>query len=215
MADEEYKMIYTCPQCGCSYPVTLYRSIDVRQRPDLKRKLLEGSLYEAICTKCGYVSPLLYACIYIDASRHFMIHLADDEAGMHVFDQMPLSVYVLRIVKDWNDMREKIVLFDRGLDDRVVEIMKYIRRQQLQEKNPELAIESIYYQPQDGGKFIVLGRERAIATIRFDRALYRAVQKQVVSQMDLETTPAVLIDATWAKEVFIPGLSMLSKDTDR
>ena len=140
MTDEDYQMISTCPQCGRSYPMTLYRSIDAKQRPDLKRKLLEGSLYEATCMNCGYISPLLYACIYIDPKRHFMIHLAEDEAGMHVFEDMPLSSYHLRVVKDWNDMREKVVLFERGMDDRVVEIMKHIRMEQLQEKNPKLAI---------------------------------------------------------------------------
>ncbi len=214
MTDEEYQMIYTCPQCGRSYPMTLYRSIDAKQRPDLKRKLLEGSLYEATCMNCGYISPLLYACIYIDPERHFMIHLAEDEAGMHVFEDMPLSSYHLRVVKDWNDMREKVVLFERGMDDRVVEIMKHIRMEQLQEKNPKLAIESIYYQPQDGGKFIVLGHDAALAAIRFDKGLYRAIYRQILPQIDPQLISCFLIDAAWARKAFIPGLSMLVKDTE-
>ena len=143
-----------------------------------------------------------------------MIHLAQDEAGRHVFDDMPLSRFTLRIVQDWNDMREKVVLFDRGIDDRAVEIMKCIRMEQLRKKNPALTIESIYYQPQDGGKFIVLSPDTALATIRFDRELYHAVQKQVLPQIDSTLASSRMIDADWAKRAFVPALSMLVTEAE-
>ena len=214
MAKEEYEMRYTCSQCGHSYSTTLYQSVDANERPDLKRKLLEGSLYETTCPHCGSVSFLLYSCLYMDSRRSFMIHLAQDEAGRHVFDDMPLSRFTLRIVQDWNDMREKVVLFDRGIDDRAVEIMKCIRIEQLRKKNPALTIESIYYQPQDGGKFIVLSPDTALATIRFDRGLYHAVQKQVLPQIDSTLASSRMIDADWAKRAFVPALSMLVTEAE-
>jgi hypothetical protein len=131
---------YYCPRCGAESEVTAWESINATLDPKLKDDLLNGKLWKFTCDKCEYSEDAPYSLLYHDMRRHFMVWLVPPEADGRIRleendIQMPeaeqMGGYHLRLVASVNDLIEKILLFDAGLDDRVIEVLKgMIRRQE-------------------------------------------------------------------------------------
>ena len=62
--------------------------------------------------------------------------------------------YKFRIVRDTNKLVEKIKIFDEGLDDRVIEIIKVINRSFFLNKYPEKEIEEILFDKNNEDSYI-------------------------------------------------------------
>ena len=59
--------------------------------------------------------------------------------------------YTFRVVRSQNQLREKIVIFDNKLDDRVIEVMKLFIISHLSESNSELEIENLFLEATESG----------------------------------------------------------------
>lgn len=206
MANTSHPSI-VCPMCGKRFPVAVHDFISAEENPDLRASLLDGSLFTAGCPYCADVVDLFYPCMYRDEKHRYFVYLTDEEEGRHIFDSLPPSVVRHRVVSDANQMREKIVLFDAGLDDRAVEVMKLMRLESLRTRNPGIPIQALYYDPQDG--FAVYGEDEKLGTIRFDPKLYEAVEEQIIGRLEDTFPEQVIIDADWARQVYKPGAMFL------
>ncbi|MCD7916987.1 MAG: CpXC domain-containing protein [Clostridiales bacterium] len=126
----------TCPICKKDHEVPLWRKIDVQEKPDAKKALLEGTFFDFSCPDCGYESRLHYGSLYVDAALREMIYISETEeesvadaeraaaqlAQDSSFYQKGDSL--LRIVRSAEDLKEKLLIFENGLDDRLVEMCK-------------------------------------------------------------------------------------------
>lgn len=119
-----------CPHCHASVNTELWSSINVTQDPSARARLMEESLFTWRCPDCGYEAKILYPCLYHDMDRKFMVYLIPDLQQDSLSDpvvekQFPeLNGIKKRLVSDLNAMKEKILLFEAGLDDKAVELMK-------------------------------------------------------------------------------------------
>ena len=126
-----------CESCGAESPFMFHQSVNVSLDPQDKERVLNGSIWAFKCPKCGNETTILYPMLYHDMEKKLMIQLCSvDEvktwspfAGLPpgpVGDAMKKNMkgYNLRAVCDTNALREKIRIFDAGLDDLVIEIMK-------------------------------------------------------------------------------------------
>ncbi len=131
----------TCPECGTEGDFVLWQSVNTQLDPETKQKVLNGELFQFTCPKCGIVTNVSYDLVYHQMEDQLMIQVAstDEEARVatesfnNFLDDsfMPgfsLSEqnYHFRIVRNLNQLREKIYIFDQGLDDRIVEILKVL-----------------------------------------------------------------------------------------
>ncbi len=48
--------VYTlnCPRCGTENHITVWESVNVTLDPDLKRMVLDGSIFEHQCPECSF-----------------------------------------------------------------------------------------------------------------------------------------------------------------
>lgn len=126
-----------CPDCGTEGEFTIWQSINTKLNPQAKEDLLSGKLFAYTCPKCKKVHYVNYGLLYHQMEKQLMIYYAiskEDEkeildtfAKMENGDMLPgmeSTDYTLRVVHSQNQLREKAYIFDIGLDDRVVEIMK-------------------------------------------------------------------------------------------
>ena len=132
------KVTVNCPKCGKSFEVEQWSAINGEKNPVQKAKLLDGTLFNIKCESCGKAFTLGYPVIYNDTENKVMLWLVfDDEEIKHVTDYYKSSKteineynedvdkdYRQRIVRDSFRLREKIMIFDSGLDDKIVEISK-------------------------------------------------------------------------------------------
>ena len=119
-----------CPQCGQEHDVRIWSSVNVTVDPDLRDGLLAQDLNVLNCP-CGCEAQLERDLLYHDMDRSFQVWLKypDDSGGIHVEGPIvqlaqALDRYRLRIVRSFPELAEKIMIFESGLDDRCVEILK-------------------------------------------------------------------------------------------
>jgi hypothetical protein len=69
----------TCPNCGAPYRAEVHQLVDARHTPELKQRLLNGSLNVAVCPNCGAGGQLSSILAYHDADHElFMIYLPQE-----------------------------------------------------------------------------------------------------------------------------------------
>lgn len=129
----------TCRGCGWQQDFTTWESLNVTLDPDRKQELIEGTLTRFVCEKCTWSTEVVYPLLYHDMTGRFMVWLVPDGSDVET-GAMPLHGkmpgYRLRWVRDRNELIEKVLIFDRELDDRLVEVFKALVRMRLAEEQP-------------------------------------------------------------------------------
>ena len=134
-----------CSRCREENKVTIYNSINVGEQPELKDAVLDGSAFVWTCPHCGTLNLLQYQTLYHDPSEKLMVWLTRgseelEEQVREAYSRLDgLEEYTMRFVDDAGSLIEKIKIFDAGLDDRTMEMTKYVTRMELCENQKENA----------------------------------------------------------------------------
>ncbi|MBQ6336578.1 MAG: CpXC domain-containing protein [Ruminococcus sp.] len=121
----------TCPKCGHNTGAHLYISINATNDPQFKEDLLSGRLLSFTCESCGYQAQYNYPLLYNDMKNRFMVYLIPQIDRFQLEDRALENDYRnlkgirKRIAADFNSLKEKIFVFESGLDDMAVELTKY------------------------------------------------------------------------------------------
>ena len=138
----------TCSSCGRTHEVEAYGGINVAQEPELKDRVKDGSLFVWECPYCGAHNLVRSQTLYHDPDQRLMVWLLPEgslpeeqlsavEAALTA-QAAGLEGYVLRRVDDIGSLIEKVNLHDVGLDDRVMEMCKYVTKMELGAKDPDI-----------------------------------------------------------------------------
>lgn len=126
----------TCPKCGHKFEKSLPTALF--SLGEEKDKLLSGEFGQITCPSCGNVFVLNYRFAYTDEINLFMV--VNDPAFVDKKARLAFSTglgligadrknelikHTLRITYDYKALREKIAILELGLDDKIVELMKY------------------------------------------------------------------------------------------
>lgn len=119
-----------CPRCNESTEAALYTSINVTNHKELREKAMNESLFKWTCSSCGHSARLTYPTLYNDMKNRFMIYLIPEIEHFQLADKAleeefkNLKHINKRIVPNFNTFKEKIFIFESGLDDMAVELTK-------------------------------------------------------------------------------------------
>lgn len=134
-----------CTACGHKHEITVPGGINVGETPELKARVKDGSLFVWECPACGTANLARCQTLYHDPEQRLMVwllpegalpesRLAAVEAALEA-QAGELDGYVLRRVGDIGSLIEKVNIHDAGLDDRVMEMCKYVTKTELAEKD--------------------------------------------------------------------------------
>lgn len=111
---------------------TAWDSVNIDLMPQMKEKVLSGDLFRWTCPECGEAFTVPYPMLYHDMTKKIMVyHLlqrnnpSDSNAVNLLGKTGLLSDYTLRSCYSVDDFREKVTQLDAGLDDRILEFLKY------------------------------------------------------------------------------------------
>lgn len=160
-----------CCKCGGSNNLKIYRSINVSEDPELKARVMDGSLFVWKCPACGQANLARYETLYHDPEKKVMVwliptgELPESEMAAVGNHARAMGDYTLRRVSDVGSLMEKVLIFEAGLDDVVVEMCKYVTKVEMMAKAGEDKATQILNLPmhfyrlgetQDGSKFLTL-----------------------------------------------------------
>ena len=123
-----------CSKCGQQHKVTVYRSINISENPELKEKVKDGSLFLWECPHCGQVKLAKNETLYHDPEAKLMVWLipsgevSETQMQAITMHTKAMGDYTLRRVHDMGSLMEKVLIRDAGLDDVVLEMCKYITK---------------------------------------------------------------------------------------
>jgi len=142
-----FKKQIKCPSCGNFCEMTLWQSITVLDSQDLKDDLLKGKVNIFRCASCGANALVPVPILYHDEEKHLMISFSpcEETDKIRLFNQVKetsresgelseLTDYNLRFVCSYNEFLEKILIFDNGLSDKTIEVLKLLVLMQDSEK---------------------------------------------------------------------------------
>jgi CpXC motif protein len=145
-----------CPACGRAHKFGAWQSLNVTLDPQEKPRLLDGSLTRFTCEGCGHHADVVYPLLYHDMEKQLMLWLlpeggGEDHGDKSVPDELTPAMrkslgpsYTYRRVGSHNALREKIYVFDSGLDDRVIEVVKLILWEQMPEEQKPADAELLF-----------------------------------------------------------------------
>lgn len=188
------KQSLPCPKCGQLTETTIWNAITVKDSPDLKKDLLAGKVNFFVCGSCGYRALMPNAMLYHDADKKLLFSFSPCNSpvkAQELFDKVKenaeqsgelkkLEGYNLRFVTDINDLMEKIIAFDLGLNDKVTEVIKLMILSREPEKSGQ---RDCRLGKKDGDKLEFMIRdkkEKQIYTCSVPMATYDTLYKQIM-----------------------------------
>ncbi len=116
----------------------VWNSITVKDSADLKEDLLSGKINMFRCTACSHTALMPTPLLYNDEEKRLIITLSptnDPLLKQQMLENVQntskdsgelenLKDYNMRFVTDYNDLLEKILIFDNGMNDKVIEVIK-------------------------------------------------------------------------------------------
>lgn len=139
-----------CPSCGAAVRTRMWPGVCAQERPELRAKMLDETFFDWTCPECGYSAQFEYPCLYHDRERKFMVYLAPSGSGrefqpVDVGEKFPqLADVKKRVVATPAELKEKILIFEAGLDDYAVELVKYALADVLAEKSVQKAVQGYF-----------------------------------------------------------------------
>lgn len=125
-----------CISCGESSDIEVYTSINVKQDPELRDKVLDNKLFDFKCYSCGEVITTFHDVLYHDPINRFMVWLTKpDNQNIIFFSKNSLRImeilgegcegYKLRIARSPFHWIERIRTLECKMDDRIIELYKF------------------------------------------------------------------------------------------
>lgn len=181
----------TCSSCGAESAYRYWDMIDPMFDQKTKEKVINGELFTFTCPECGFQRRVTYDTIYQEMGKGIYIHLVTSEesymqavnlyADRDEHSGTVLASEIVRIVLSQNQLSEKIRIFDEGLDDRVVEIIKAYYLGELYKQVPGFEAEEVlFYKNEQGGYEIAfLSKDGNHRTASFTRKMYDGIYEDI------------------------------------
>lgn len=208
-----------CPKCYKELEVDIWDKVEIPYDAQQKERVMKNTFFQAECTACHTLVPMIYDCEYNDLERKYMIwivpKLLDSEKARIMSYNKRLETdktlklaqggYRYRIVRTANELREKIFIFDEGLDDRFIETMKLayvpVIRKNIADDNKIL---DIFFDKNASGKYqwVVIFDKRQPMVLNIDMNIYHDMKEKLWDVVEAKTMKGfAMIEAHWALDV--------------
>lgn len=134
---------FTCPSCGYKGEFRMYESVNVSLDPKLREEVLSGRIFDWKCPECGETTSIRYNLLYHDMDNKFQIYYSPTnciDLNKMINDmkaKYPGMQELCRTVDSLNSLKEKIYIFESGLNDIVIELLKIVIKDKERNKIPE------------------------------------------------------------------------------
>jgi uncharacterized C2H2 Zn-finger protein len=150
-----------CPKCGHHFLHHLKVNFNAETHPEDRQAVRDGAAFQVRCPRCGATWRVDYSFFYDQPQDRLALYCILDGAEAAALadairqntlppEAAPAVVpswqkYTWRVVRSLADCREKLAIFDAGLDDRYVELFKVFILNQLRVQNPDFQPEEIRF----------------------------------------------------------------------
>ena len=214
MPEKKINKAVVCPMCGELSKAEVYTSVNATINSSLRNKVLDGELFAWKCPSCGYSARLTYPILYNDMKNRFMVYLIPKIERFQLWYKALEEKYAnlrninKRVVSDFNSFKEKIFIFESGLDDMAVELTKAVIGQTVSKKLDGTEVKegylSMYDRESNTMGFTYFTGESMTPYVQTARLEIYGKSKEIVEQFavkDKKLKGFIKIDAEWADNI--------------
>lgn len=210
LMSEKVEKYVTCPKCEQQVMTEIVCSLNTENDKDARSLIFDEKIFRWKCKKCGFQTKLFHPVLYSDIKNKFMVYyipkierkqISDERLELEFSD---LSYVKKRVVASVNSMKEKIVLFEKNIDDLTLELTKSAVSEVVA-KSTSRTVHSGYFMSMDEDKltfqyFVGSDRRSYIQTI--SKEVFHRSSEIVKKYFSRENQkPGFLnINDVWAKE---------------
>lgn len=182
-----------CPKCGKESKFVMWSSINTVLDPEMKKKVLTGEIFIMIY----YVQD--------EEDYESACNMFSGEDMPEIFEDLMAEKYLYRIVTSPGELREKIIIFDNGLDDRVIEIAKIFYIGQAKEQG--IKVKHIFFDvsSEDKYMFIIFDENGETKIASIEKELLEKIREEVLKDSPDIREDRFDIDENWALEKMMEG----------
>ncbi len=149
--------------CGHEFEAILWDSVHISEETDLKSKILNGEINQIQCVKCKKRSYIEKNILYCDPNQKLLIQMyphsdrpkyleLESEHKKTIKSNSHLRGYRCRLAFGQHEMIEKIRIFDSGLDDRIIEMikLKILEQDEIVKETPDAELLFSQYLTEEG-----------------------------------------------------------------
>ena len=216
---EVKKQMITCPYCGKEFEIKIWSQLEMPYDEVHKERIMKNTFFKTRCRNCEMLLPMAYDLEYNDLERKYLIwfvpKLLDSEKvrimkfnnRLETDNTLKLAQggYRYRLVRTDNELREKVFIFDEGLDDRFIETMK-VAYVPVIKKNAgeENRILGIFFDKNAEGKYqwVVIFDKRKPMVFDVDMSIYEDMKEKLWDLAEEKTMKGLaLIESRWAMDI--------------
>ncbi len=214
MPDNKIIKAIVCPMCGELCKSEIYTSINTAINKNMRSKVLGGELFSWMCPSCSYKARLNYPILYNDMKNRFMVYLIPKIDRYQLCDKELEEKYSnlrninKRIVPTFNSFKEKIFIFESGLDDMAVELTKLAISQTVSKKlNGAKIVDgylSMYDRESNTMGFTYFAGDSRSPYVQTARLEIYSKSKGIIDQLafkDKKLKGFIKIDREWAENI--------------
>ena len=203
-----------CPMCGELSKAEIYTSVNATVKKNIRTQVLDGALFAWSCPECGHKARLNYPILYNDMKNRFMVYhipkidrfqLCDNELEEKYSNLRNINK---RIVPTFNSFKEKIFIFESGLDDMAVELTKLAISQTVSNKLDGAQIHegylSMYNRESNTMGFTYFTGEDRVPYVQTARLEIYGKSKKIIEEFgakDRKLKGFIKIDREWAENI--------------
>lgn len=134
------KANFICEKCGNKQQANIFPYINFNENPEYYALVKNLDIFKVKCEKCNKVTTVKYDALFLNESKEYFIYLLNDKSLIDKFrhqityfietilnkdEKYNFEQYTTRLVFDKNELVEKLLIFELGLNDKVIEFIKY------------------------------------------------------------------------------------------
>lgn len=210
-----------CPQCKKEIVINVWDKVELPYDMQQRDRVLQNKFFKVDCNGCQFSFTIAYKCQYNDMERKYLLWVAPamDEKSQREIEaynqqlraderlRLAQGGYRYRIVRNDNELREKVIIFDEGLDDRFIETLKIVYVPLIKNKMGEgTQITGIFFDRKKTGgyQFIVTFDNKPPMSANVNMDIYHDMMVKLKDIAE-RNTPFGLgrIDADWGVKVMM------------
>lgn len=201
-----------CPECGKEGEFTYWSNINTYNEPVMKSMVRTGAAFMYTCPECGNTSIVDFPFIYHQMEDHMMIYYTQGKDTKEAedyfahqdekFEELKVGgeMYLNRVVTTLDSFLEKLKIFDAGLDDRVIEMIKLSIGGILIQQNPDVSWDDILftYGPEGQQLLSFMQDGVAVCSLEISEELYNSIWTAYSGKWPALRQSGPVIDRSWA-----------------
>lgn len=218
---------FQCPICLQPNSWQPHFYLNSHEAPALKKALLDGELFRFECDHCGAIRLIQTPFIYHDPQLALVVVLSgpdardamliESEAQQQLEDEHRLiDDYHLRRVHRLSDLIEKIEVFDHGLNDQLLEIVKLLTDGVFHQDRPQESIQSrILVFPDSSQPQLLYQTDQDQVLVDLVPEFVTFAQKKYQRRLkEAHLGKFIEVDSHWAFQILDPKLAEISEVDD-